>query len=1354
MRKGVRQLHLANIANMAYGYAKALRSAGAEADVLCYDLTHILSMPEWYEGDFDIRIENEWAPDFSNLEVSRLSIPDWYRRIRSQDFWITDPAVVGDRRLVDAEWTSTLVSEAARFGARWQLEQADVQAYALLADALAVNFFPKYDVIYGYAYGAVPALLAGAQHYVPVELGTLRDIVQVDNQLGRLLALAYRTAPHVVITNADSQKYAYELGLERFSYIPHPVDEDVFRPRAEEEVRALRQAWNTREHLLVAAARQSWSVKYNDRYIRAFGEVVKAGRTDTTLMISEWGPDIDRAKELIKELGIGEFVRWFDPLPEARLAQLFAAADMVLDQFGDFGTFGLIGPKAMACGTPCLLSFNEDFHQWCFDQTPPIVAAKLEGEIAAQIERLLGDPEELRRVGGASRKWVLDHHSKRIAVEKFSAIEQSVLQEPGATRAFSSLKRAALRTDLADAAREASDASAPAAEDAVPADLPAHKVAAGEGVPANTLVPSTPPKPLSFGMRLRRYLDRHDFSFNRTRKIQADLRHKGFLLTDLRHQLDASQASIREQSEGLDQVRSDVASQAERAVESVGLLQALNDSVSRQGERIEGLSAGVDEIRLLEQRIDALQEALGQLEEKHGRMSQSEARLASMVDAQLGDSLARFDEVGQQLDRLATADDLGQMQARLAQLEKAAGRLASTDEVNRLEARLQHVDKATSRLASLDALSRCDEKCAELEQAISRLSGLGEKVRADSQGVMAGLQQGLEAARSEQKAALNAQALSMESRIAQIMELHASLGSRLEQMASRSADAESVRGELGGISQQLASLGEQQAAARRSLDGLKADLDGSKADHKAALNAQAAAIEIRLADTLSLYSGLGSRLEQLASARMDFDTIRSDMKAMASQVESLVEQHALTLKLNETFKQGVQGAIGGYNELVSSVEALKKELGTLDRKAEEYSLGAAAGHDRLEQSARQGLAEVAQRLDQQASRVEQAEAQVSELAARLDSKAEVVANNAANTLMLINQQAQRLDEQAGRVDLAEAQVGELSTRLATAVEAAAGNASNALALINEQAQRLTRSEARSGELSATLASYAEMAGNNINNLLALVGENRVQDHDTIRVNRNDVLEHLVRSRLAFPLNFPAGSIRSPKPVKPQSVETVFGRLQKAAPLNWAIFKACFDEGTRSYETLPSCSCSTDAHKEAELFRAFLRPYLRGSILDIGCGPQPVPHYLADVPHGAISGIDPISEPADHPFQFVPGVGEYLPWADASFDVLVSGTTLDHYYLLDQGLESAFRVLRPGGHFIAWITEFADAGPYDPYAARLEKPYDSEHLFHINRSWFLPMMKEIGFQEVEIINFELPFNFLFMSFQKPLHTAAA
>jgi SAM-dependent methyltransferase len=275
----------------------------------------------------------------------------------------------------------------------------------------------------------------------------------------------------------------------------------------------------------------------------------------------------------------------------------------------------------------------------------------------------------------------------------------------------------------------------------------------------------------------------------------------------------------------------------------------------------------------------------------------------------------------------------------------------------------------------------------------------------------------------------------------------------------------------------------------------------------------------------------------------------------------------------------------------------------------------------------------------------------------------------------------------------------------------------------------------------------------IKNTFDVMGQNRIADHKTIVAVRTELLEALVRSRLALRLRLDSSASAAPRMRPPLAIEEVRGRLAGAAPLNWKMYVDCLGRGADSYKSFPPGSCSTAAHAEADLFRAFLRPYLRGLVLDVGCGPQPLPWYLTGYPLDLISGIDPISKPDDHAFHFVPGFGESLPWEDEQFDLVISGTTLDHYYLLDVGLREVFRVLRPRGHFAAWIAEFAGAPPYNPYDRPLEEPYDPEHLYHIDRAWLLPLIANAGFVTTEILHFELPFNYLFMSFEKPPRGAA-
>lgn len=103
------------------------------------------------------------------------------------------------------------------------------------------------------------------------------------------------------------------------------------------------------------------------------------------------------------------------------------------------------------------------------------------------------------------------------------------------------------------------------------------------------------------------------------------------------------------------------------------------------------------------------------------------------------------------------------------------------------------------------------------------------------------------------------------------------------------------------------------------------------------------------------------------------------------------------------------------------------------------------------------------------------------------------------------------------------------------------------------------------------------------------------------------------------------------------------------------------------------------------------PDWRGlDVLDVGCAGGFFSEALAR--RGArVSGIDPagdaISAACAHAtseglsVDYRVGIGEALPWADASFDVVTCVDVLEHIGDVDAALAEAARVLRPGGLFL-------------------------------------------------------------------------
>jgi ubiquinone/menaquinone biosynthesis C-methylase UbiE len=97
------------------------------------------------------------------------------------------------------------------------------------------------------------------------------------------------------------------------------------------------------------------------------------------------------------------------------------------------------------------------------------------------------------------------------------------------------------------------------------------------------------------------------------------------------------------------------------------------------------------------------------------------------------------------------------------------------------------------------------------------------------------------------------------------------------------------------------------------------------------------------------------------------------------------------------------------------------------------------------------------------------------------------------------------------------------------------------------------------------------------------------------------------------------------------------------------------------------------------------------VLDIGCGTGYLLGVLAaHAPQAeALAGIDASPEmigaaseaATDDRLRFVVGAAERLPWPAATFDLVVSTTSFDHWADQQRGLAECARVLVPGGYLV-------------------------------------------------------------------------
>ncbi len=428
----MRILHVGNIANNAYNNAKFLRRKGVEADVLCYDYTHIMGQPEWEDASFEGQ-PDEFHPDWEQFDLGTFRRPAWFLQAR------LFPETAKRRQLFKGQFLLERLLKQPPFWIKiwgtylrclatgstppprvWDL----VPVY--VARRRFEQWFDGYDLIQAYATEPIHAWLFGkGRPFVAFEHGTMRDLPFEDSARGRLLSLAYRQAGKIIITNPDVITAAQRLGLTRFLFIPHPVDETKYRPSETPLRRQLESAYQT-DLVLFAPSRHNWALKGNDRLIRAFARLLSAVRVKPILILTAWGQEVEQSERLIKDLGVQDRVVWTPPLNKMTLIHHYNAADVVLDQF-TIGTFGTVTPEAMACARPVVMHFDRHVHEWCYSEMPPVVAAQTEDEIFERLVALGSDRAYRRQQGATSRDWIVKYHGWEHVADRQIAVYRELL---------------------------------------------------------------------------------------------------------------------------------------------------------------------------------------------------------------------------------------------------------------------------------------------------------------------------------------------------------------------------------------------------------------------------------------------------------------------------------------------------------------------------------------------------------------------------------------------------------------------------------------------------------------------------------------------------------------------------------------------------------------------------------------------------------------------------------------------------------------------------------------------------------------------------------------------------------------
>jgi glycosyltransferase involved in cell wall biosynthesis len=426
-------LHVGNIANNAYNNAKFLRRKGVDADVLCYNYSHVMGQPEWEDSEFDGH-PDEFHPEWESLDLRGFQRPGWFRQE------VLFPQGKRCRQWFKGQFRLERIFRQSRVWTQAWLKYlecplADSVPQPRFMDLLKLyparerfeGWFAGYDLIQAYATEPIHAMLfGGGRPYVAFEHGTMREIPFEQNTTGRLLSLAYQKASKVIITNPDVIAAARRLRLKNFVFIPHPVDETKYRP-LETSLREELLNQHQTELVLFAPSRHNWVLKGNDLLLKAFARFQSTWRRPAILILTAWGQEVERSQALISALKLERSVAWTAPLNKMRLIDYYNAADIVLDQF-TIGTFGTVTPEAMACGKPVVLHFDQELHEWCYAEMPPVATARTEAEIFSRMMELAQDASRRVAIGQASRNWIVKYHGWELVADRQISVYREILE--------------------------------------------------------------------------------------------------------------------------------------------------------------------------------------------------------------------------------------------------------------------------------------------------------------------------------------------------------------------------------------------------------------------------------------------------------------------------------------------------------------------------------------------------------------------------------------------------------------------------------------------------------------------------------------------------------------------------------------------------------------------------------------------------------------------------------------------------------------------------------------------------------------------------------------------------------------
>ena len=244
----------------------------------------------------------------------------------------------------------------------------------------------------------------------------------------------YENADAIIVISQDIKENIMAKGVpeEKIHVIYNWIDTEAVRPVKQEDNRLYEELGLSRDTFKVVYAGNLGKAQGVDTVLSA--AKVLQERKDIEFIIFGKGAEEENLKKQAEEEQLTN-VKFFPLLPAERVPEVYSLGDacVVCCKAGTGG--GGVPSKTwtiMACGRPLLLSFdaNSELYRTVEKAQVGLCSTVEDGEaLADRIVTLCAYPEEKEKLGNNARQYAIEKASKEIALNKYIAVINGVLQK-------------------------------------------------------------------------------------------------------------------------------------------------------------------------------------------------------------------------------------------------------------------------------------------------------------------------------------------------------------------------------------------------------------------------------------------------------------------------------------------------------------------------------------------------------------------------------------------------------------------------------------------------------------------------------------------------------------------------------------------------------------------------------------------------------------------------------------------------------------------------------------------------------------------------------------------------------------